>query len=126
MQSLSADRQPSKDTLNKKMNTTWYLDSGASDHMANNREYFVHYVLMEPHDIQMGDNLPIQAVGIGTIYTVIPSNGSFAKMELRNVLHILRHAMLESVMLQSDDDQVYRKIPQNSNSVCGWNLAQTS
>jgi len=90
MQSLSADRQSSKDTLNKKMNTRWYLDSGASDHMANNREHFVDYVSMEPHDIQMVDNSPIQAVGIGTIYTVIPSNGPFAKMELRNVLHVLR------------------------------------
>jgi len=38
MQSLSAGMQSSKDTLNKKMNTRWYLDSGASDHMANNRE----------------------------------------------------------------------------------------
>jgi len=38
----------------------------------------------------MGDNSPIQAVGIGTIYTVIPSNGSFAKIELRNMLHVLR------------------------------------
>jgi len=69
------------------MNTRWYLDSGASDSMANNRE---HFVPMEPHDIQMGDNLPIQAVGIGTIYTVIPSNGSLAKMDLRNVLNFLR------------------------------------
>jgi len=68
------------------MNTTWYLDSGASDHMANNREHFVNYASIEPHDIQMGDNLPIQAVGIGMIYTVIPSNSFFAKMELRNVL----------------------------------------
>jgi len=90
MQSLSADRQSSKDTLNEKMNTRWYLDSGASDHMAKNREHFVDYVSMETHDIQMGDNLPIQAVGIGKIYTVIPSNGSFAKMELRKVLHIPR------------------------------------
>jgi len=72
------------------MNTRWYLDSGASDHRANNREHFVDYVSMEPHDIQMGDNSPIQAVGIGTIYTVIPSNGSFAKMELRNMLHVPR------------------------------------
>jgi len=79
MQSLSADRRSSKDTLNKKMN------------MANNREHFVDYVSMEPHDIQMGDNSPIQAVVIGTIYTVIPSNGYFAKMELRNVLHVPRH-----------------------------------
>jgi len=72
------------------MSTRWYLDSGASDHMANNREHFVDYSSMEPHDIQMGDNSPIQAVGIGTIYTVIPSNGSFAKMELRNVLPVPR------------------------------------
>jgi len=75
------------------MNTRWYLDSGASgasDHMSNNREHLVNYVSMEPHDIQMGDNSPIQAVGIGKIYTVIPSNSSFAKMELRNVLHVLR------------------------------------
>jgi len=90
MQSLSADRRSSKDTLNEKMNTRWYLNSGASDHMANNREHFVNYISMEPHDIQMNDNSPIQAVGIGTIYTVIPSDGSFAKMELRNVLHIPR------------------------------------
>jgi len=82
--------QSSKDTLNEKMNTRWYLDSGASDHMAKKREHFVNYASMEPHDIQMGDNSPIQAVGIGTIYTVILSNGSFAKMELSNVLHILR------------------------------------
>jgi hypothetical protein len=58
--------------------------------MANNREHFFDYISMEPHDIQMGDNSPIQAVGIGTTYTVIPSNGSFAKMELRNVLHVPR------------------------------------
>jgi len=58
--------------------------------IANNREHFVNYVLMEPHDIHMGDNSPIQAVGIGTTYTVIPSDGSFAKMELRNVLHVPR------------------------------------
>jgi len=43
MQSLSADRQSSQDTLNKKMNTRWYLDSAASDHIANNREHFVKY-----------------------------------------------------------------------------------
>jgi len=81
---------PINATLNKKMNTRWFLNLGASDHMANNREHFVDSVPTEPHDIQMGDNLPIQAVGIGTIYTVIPSNGYFAKMEPRNVLHVPR------------------------------------
>jgi len=34
--------------------------------------------------------------------------------------------LLESVMLRSDYDQVYRNIPQNSRSVCGWYKARTS
>jgi len=66
----SSEGWPPLSTLNEKMNTRWYHHPGASDHMANNEEHFVDYVPIEAHDTQMGHNLPIQAVGIGMIYTV--------------------------------------------------------
>lgn len=47
----------------------WLVDSGASNHIANRREDFITYRLLDPaRKIYLGDNSSVLAIGIGTIH----------------------------------------------------------
>ncbi|CAH0393367.1 unnamed protein product [Bemisia tabaci] len=69
--------------------SNFYLDSGATEHMCKNREYFSSYTpLTEERRIKIGDGSEILAIGIGTV-SVQSFNGTrYVDMDINNVLHI--------------------------------------
>jgi len=55
----------------------WYVDSGASDHMTNWKEWFVDYTNFDVHSpVRIGDGKHIMAVGKGNIniHTYVDNN----------------------------------------------------
>jgi hypothetical protein len=50
-----------------KNTTTWYIDSGASLHLTNNRQPLQEYQEITPIDIMIGNGKMIQAIGVGSI-----------------------------------------------------------
>ena len=58
----------------------WFLDSGATDHMSNNKDALSNYKgFARPKDIQLGDDSIIKSYGSGTI--------RLGKITLKNVLY---------------------------------------
>jgi hypothetical protein len=47
--------------------TTWYLDTGATQHMTCQRDWLHDYHDIPVQTITFGDNSRISAVGIGTV-----------------------------------------------------------
>ncbi|CAI6369917.1 unnamed protein product [Macrosiphum euphorbiae] len=67
----------------------WYVDSGASDHMTNRKEWFVDYKHFDVHSlVRIGDGKHIMAVGKGNlnIYTYV--DNKWIKGYLENVLYV--------------------------------------
>ena len=54
----------------------WILDSGCSDHIINNKNYFEKCIeLKEPVNIYVADNRPIKATSIGTVVSYFNASG---------------------------------------------------
>lgn len=70
--------------------TEFIIDSGCTDHICNNIDYFYNYVtLKEPINIAVAkSNEYMQAVGIGNIHCFVFVNNNFVKCKLQNVLYV--------------------------------------
>ena len=80
---LSAQRNTLRQAL---LDRLWLVDSGASDHIANRREDFLTYRLLDPpRKIDLGDNSLVFAVGIGTIHLYLFEHNCYIAIE---ALHI--------------------------------------
>lgn len=67
----------------------WYLDSGASDHMCNHREWFVNFSKFERHlPVRMGNGEYIFAHGKGDINILAFDGCKWIKRHLSKVLYI--------------------------------------
>ncbi|KAK9746805.1 hypothetical protein QE152_g5854 [Popillia japonica] len=54
--------------IESQLNTDWYLDSGASQHMCRDEKLFKNYKQLDvTKDIKIGDGSVMKAVGIGSI-----------------------------------------------------------
>jgi hypothetical protein len=68
--------------------TLWYLDSGATSHMAANLIWFHSYTKLASHPVALGDDRTIHAAGRGTIKTSVEIAGRRQRIQLRDVLHV--------------------------------------
>lgn len=67
----------------------WFVDSGASDHMTNRREWFVDYETFDVHSpVRIGDGKHIMAVGKGNINIHTFVDNMWIKGYLKNVLYV--------------------------------------
>jgi len=66
----------------------WYLDSGATSHMASSRAWFTNYTPIEGRNIYLGDNSTIQVAGKGTVRAVHYTNHKPELVQLSEVLHV--------------------------------------
>ena len=72
---------------NQDFQETWYLDSGATQHMSPRRDWFTNFeTLPTPKIIYMGDDGQHQAVGIGSL--TIQINGSGQVILIKDVLYV--------------------------------------
>lgn len=74
----------------KNINGTWYMDSGASFHMTNNRKWFVEETLRrtEPVTIRLGDGTHVKSTEKGNILMEISMNGSMKTLPVQDVLFV--------------------------------------
>ena len=68
---------------------TWYIDSGASQHMSYDKEMMVDYVHFEnPQKVRLGDNRVVQALGKGNIWLDIKDENDYNPARLVDVLYV--------------------------------------
>ncbi|ELR23424.1 reverse transcriptase [Acanthamoeba castellanii str. Neff] len=68
--------------------TLWYLDSGATSHMAANRDWFRDYEQLSSHPVALGDDRTIHAAGRGIIEASVDVAGRRQRIQLHDVLHV--------------------------------------
>lgn len=67
----------------------WYLDSGASDHMTNRREWFIDYKKFDqPVQVRIGNGSVILAIGKGNINILAYNKVDWIEKHLSDVLHV--------------------------------------
>ena len=67
---------------------SWYIDSGASQHLTYRREWFETYETIAPRKVYMGDDHPHEAIGKGTIRVNLYVNGGKIRGVFTDVLHV--------------------------------------
>ncbi|KAL4120802.1 hypothetical protein QTP88_013423 [Uroleucon formosanum] len=79
----------SESRINNTITNTWVLDSGASDHMSANIEWFSSYEPLEDtQQVTIGDGSNLYAIGKGNINILLFVNGNWNRNYLANVLHV--------------------------------------
>lgn len=67
----------------------WYMDSGASDHMCNNRNWFANYLeIIPPLSITIGNGKTIYALGKGDINILSFDEKHWLEKHLADVLYV--------------------------------------
>ena len=78
----------SSESQNQK-DLTWYVDSGASQHMSYDKEMMVDYVhFTNSQKVRLGDNRVVQALGKGNIWLNIKRGNVFQPTRLVDVLYV--------------------------------------
>ena len=73
----------------RKLSSSWILDSGASRSMSSNREWFSHFSsLSSPIPIALGDNSTIYGTGVGHVVVGVKVNDSWQRAILEDVLYV--------------------------------------
>ncbi len=67
---------------------SWFIDSGASMHMCNNKASFSTITTIEPKSIFMGDGTPLAAVGVGNVPLTVMVNGKLLQGKIEDVLYV--------------------------------------
>ncbi|ELR14135.1 uncharacterized protein ACA1_131160 [Acanthamoeba castellanii str. Neff] len=68
--------------------TLWYLDSGATLHMAANHDWFHDYEQLLSHPVALSDDRTIHAAGRGIIEASVDVAGQRQRIQLHDVLHV--------------------------------------
>lgn len=91
--------------VNKKTNE-WILDSGASDHMSHNRDWFCNYEKFDKIiPVRIGNGKTIPALGCGDIQIQVFDGTTWQKKFLENVLYVPDiHVNLFSTVCALDKD----------------------
>lgn len=67
----------------------WYLDSGATKHMTNQRRFFSKFLeFKHPEKIGLADKTGIDAIGIGEVIVCIKKGDHEGEICLKNVLYV--------------------------------------
>jgi hypothetical protein len=76
-------------TLGNNDGDMWYVDTGATDHMAKYFEYFADHTRFDtPLEVQVGNNQYIYAKGRGTVNVSCMVNGQWHDSHMKNVLYV--------------------------------------
>lgn len=69
-------------------NRLWIVDTGATDHITNNKDWFVSFECFKtPFEINIGDQSKMVALGKGTIKFEAAVDGQWIKSHMNNVLY---------------------------------------
>ena len=68
--------------------TSWILDSGASEHICDKREWYVTYKTLKNHPIRIGDGRILHAVAKGDINESAFNGNKWKEKFFANVLHV--------------------------------------
>lgn len=68
----------------------WIVDTGATEHMSNDRSSFANFVELNPRrPVRVGDSSIIYGIGVGDVRVLsILSDGSWRELVLKNVLYV--------------------------------------
>ena len=69
--------------------SAWFLDSGASQHISSQREYFSSYERIDRLAVRLGDGHIVYAEGMGRIDVLAYNGKTWVRKYLSNVLYIL-------------------------------------
>ena len=85
---------------------TWYIDSGASQHMSCNKSWMKNYnEFSVPEKVRLGDNHTVETLGKGSVYLRVMADGKYIHAELSEVLYVPSLAKnLSSVRAVVDKD----------------------
>jgi hypothetical protein len=76
----------------------WIMDSGATKHMTPHRAAFDMYEVIPIHNMHMGDDSIVEAIGMGSILVEVMGKGRTKRIRIKDVLHVPKlHANLLSV-----------------------------
>lgn len=71
------------------VNGEWYMDSGATDHMTNQRTWFATYSEFQKDlSFRIGDGKLISAIGSGEINILAFDKNKWIRKHLSNVLYV--------------------------------------
>jgi hypothetical protein len=97
----------------EKSSEIWYLDSGATDHMSNQRRWFQNFKhYQEPKFVRIGNGKLIPAIGSGNIDIIAYNGENWISKFLSDVLYVpdltynlfsLGATLDEGIQYQSDD-----------------------
>jgi hypothetical protein len=63
----------------------WIVDSGATQHMTFEQEWFTTYEHISPRRVFMGDDTNLEAIGKGSIKATMQVGGQFVENQRRDV-----------------------------------------
>lgn len=103
----------------------WVLDSGASDHMASRREWFVTYeTFASPMPVRIGNRSCIEALGKGNINALMFDGDKWNKNHLVDVLYVPKlkynlfslSAVLDKGLQKHSTDEVWALVKDDTPS----------
>ncbi len=66
----------------------WIVDSGATQHMTFQQEWFTMYEHISPRRVFMGDDTVLEAIGKGNIKATMQAKGKMSHTIITQVLHV--------------------------------------
>jgi hypothetical protein len=84
----SVDLFVAANVANAKSKDDWFIDSGATQHLSCNRDWFVDYERIQPSKVYLGDDYPLDAIGKGSIHVKLDVGGKTRDGIFQNVLHV--------------------------------------
>jgi hypothetical protein len=66
----------------------WIVDSGATQHMTFEQEWFTTYKRISPRRVFMGDHIVLEAIGKGNIKATMQAGGKMSHTTITQVLHV--------------------------------------
>ncbi|KAF1332517.1 reverse transcriptase, partial [Globisporangium splendens] len=69
-------------------NSTWLIDSGATQHMSYSKRFMTKYKTIDPVDVHLADDGVVQAIGSGDIVMMMKTPSGVKRGVLTNVWHI--------------------------------------
>jgi hypothetical protein len=75
-------------SANDHMAYDWIIDSGATQHMTFEQEWFTTYESIVPRKVYMGDDTILEAIGKGSIKATMQVGGRVLFTTITQVLHL--------------------------------------
>ncbi len=106
----------------------WIIDSGATQHMTFEQEWFTTYTSIVGRKVYMGDDTILEAIGKGSIKAIMQVGGKMLLTTITQVLHVpkMKNSLISVSKLISEGLEVeFDKDGCKVNNVHGTVVAQT-